>query len=437
MGKRILGAIDIGSSKITAVIASAEENADPKVIGVASVPAKGIKKGLVINIDEAVNSIAQALSGAERMADVTIGSVVISVSGKAITSKNNKAAIAITHEEVTSDDVLRVIEVAKTVPVPQGYDILHIIPREYTIDAQNGIKYPIGMSGSRLEVDCHIVFAPSSITKNLAKCVQKLGISVESFVFSGWADAYSVLTDTEKELGVSLVDIGAGTTDIMVFQEGGVVYSGSIPVGGTNITIDLASVLGLSSLDDAEKLKMNFKQIMEAEVIESKESKAKEKKEEKEKDKKEKAKEKEEEQDMVDIRNLNISGLESVSQSLVEKIVRARVEEIIELARQDISRSGFDLKMPAGVVLLGGTAKLPKVSTMVKEFVGASARVGLPHGLGGMTEEITGPEFAAIQGLVIYASGNTEEVTASGSEGEGFLGNISSKFKSIFKSLFP
>jgi cell division protein FtsA len=435
MGKRILGAIDIGSSKITAVIASAEENADPKVIGVASVPAKGIKKGLVINIDEAVNSIAQALSGAERMADVTIGSVVISVSGKAITSKNNKAAIAITHEEVTSDDVLRVIEVAKTVPVPQGYDILHIIPREYTIDAQNGIKYPIGMSGSRLEVDCHIVFAPSSITKNLAKCVQKLGISVESFVFSGWADAYSVLTDTEKELGVSLVDIGAGTTDIMVFQEGGVVYSGSIPVGGANITIDLASVLGLSSLDDAEKLKMNFKQVMDAEVIEPKESKAKEKKEEK--DKKDKSKEKEEEQDLVDIRNLNISGLETVSQSLVEKIVRARIEEIIELARQDISRSGFDLKMPAGVVLLGGTAKLPKVATMVKEFVGATARVGLPHGLSGMTEEITGPEFAAIQGLIIYASGNTEEVTASSGEGEGFLGNISSKVKSIFKSLFP
>jgi len=435
MGKRILGAIDIGSSKITAVIASAEENADPKVIGVASVPAKGIKKGLVINIDEAVNSIAQALSGAERMADVTIGSVVVSVSGKAITSKNNKAAIAITHEEVTSDDVLRVIEVAKTVPVPQGYDILHIIPREYTIDAQNGIKYPIGMSGSRLEVDCHIVFAPSSITKNLAKCVQKLGISVESFVFSGWADAYAVLTDTEKELGVSLIDIGAGTTDIMVFQEGGVVYSGSIPVGGTNITIDLASVLGLSSLDDAEKLKMNFKQIMDADVIEPKESKAKEKKEEKKE--KSKDKEKEEDQDMVDISSLNISGLETVSQSLVEKIIRARIEEIVELARQDVGRSGFDLKMPAGVVLLGGTAKLPKVATMVKEFVGATARVGLPHGLGGMTEEITGPEFAAIQGLIIYASGNTEEVTASGGEGEGFLGNISSKVKSIFKSLFP
>lgn len=428
MGKRVLGAIDIGSSKITAVIATSEEGADPRVIGVASVPAKGIKKGLVINIDEAVNSIAQALSAAERMADVTIGSVVVSVSGKAITSKNNKGAIAITHDEVTSDDVLRVIEVAKTVPVPQGYDILHIIPREYTIDAQNGIKYPIGMSGTRLEVDCHIVLAPSSITKNLAKCVQKLGISVESFVFAGWADAYSVVTDTEKELGVTLIDIGSGTTDVMVFQEGGVVYSGSIPVGGMNITIDLAAALSLSSLEDAEKVKLNFKQIMDLESPEEKESK---------KDKKEKSKEKDEvKNDEVDVKHLSISGLEKVSQGFLEKVIRARVEEILELARQDVGRAGYDVKMPAGIVLLGGTSKLPKIATMVKEYVGSSARVGMPHGLDGMTEEITGPEYATIQGLVLYAAGNPEDVPSAGSEGEGFLGGISSKVKSIFKSLF-
>lgn len=434
MGKRVLGAIDIGSSKITAVIATAEDIGDPKVIGVSSVPAKGIKKGLVINIDEAVNSIAQALSGAERMADVTIGSVVVSVSGKAITSKNNKAAIAITHDEVTTDDVLRVIEVARTVPIPQGYDILHIIPREYTIDAQNGIKYPIGMSGSRLEVDCHIVFAPSSITKNLAKCVQKLGISVDSFVFSGWADAYAVLTDTEKELGVTLIDIGSGTTDVMVFQEGGVVYSGSLPVGGTNITIDLAAGLELSSLEDAEKVKLQFKEIMDAEVVDDKDEKNKDKKDKK--DDKEKGKENPK-NDAVDVRKLNISGLDKVSQSFVEKIVRARVEEILELARQDVSRAGFDLKMPAGIVLLGGTARLPKVATMVKEYLGTTARVGMPHGLDGMTEEISGPEYATIQGLVIYAAGSPEEVTSSGGEGDNFFGNISGKIKSVFKSLFP
>jgi cell division protein FtsA len=287
------------------------------------------------------------------------------------------------------------------------------------------------MSGTRLEVDCHIVLAPSSITKNLAKCVQKLGISVESFVFAGWADAYSVVTDTEKELGITLIDIGSGTTDVMVFQEGGVVYSGSIPVGGMNITIDLAAALGLSSLEDAEKVKLNFKQIMELEVPEDKESK---------KDKKEKSKEKEKEEaksDEVDVKHLSISGLETVSKGFVEKVIKARVEEILELARQDVGRAGFDVKMPAGIVLLGGTSKLPKVATMVKEYVGSSARVGMPHGLEGMTEEITGPEYATIQGLVLYSAGNPEEVTSSGGEGEGFLSNISTKVKSIFKSLFP
>jgi cell division protein FtsA len=426
MGKRVLGAIDVGSSKITAVIATVEEIGDPKVIGVASVPAKGIKKGLVINIDEAVNSIAQALNAAERMADVTIGSVVVSVSGKAITSKNNKAAVAITHDEITPEDFLRAVDAAKTIPVPQGYEILHVIPQECTVDAVSGIKYPIGMSGTRLEVACHIVLTPSSIVKNIAKCVQKLAISVESFVFAGWADAYSVLTETEKELGVTLIDIGSGTTDIMVFQEGGVVYSGSLPVGGANITIDLAAGLGLSSLEDSEKIKLNFKEIMELEPVADKEAKTKEKKEKEEP-----------KNDEVDIRKFGIQGLESVSKSFVEKIVKARVEEILELAKQDIARSGYDVKMPAGIVLLGGSSRLPKIATMVKEYLGTTARVGTPHGLDGMTEEITGPEYATIQGLLLYAAGNPEEVTSSSGDNEGFLGGISAKIKSMFKSLFP
>jgi cell division protein FtsA len=425
MGKRVLGAIDVGSSKITAVIATAEDIGDPKVIGVASVPAKGIKKGLVINIDEAVNSIAQALNAAERMADVTIGSVVVSVSGKAITSKNNKAAVAITHDEITPEDFLRAVDAAKTIPVPQGYELLHVIPRECTVDSVSGIKYPIGMSGTRLEVDCHIVLSPSSIVKNLAKCVQKLAISVDSFVFAGWADAYSVLTETERELGVTLIDIGSGTTDIMVFQEGGVVYSASLPVGGANITIDLAAGLGLSSLEDAEKIKLNFKEIMELDPIVDKEAK-------KEKKEKEDVK-----SDDVDIRKFAIQGLERVSKSFVEKIIKARVEDILELTKQDISRSGFDVKMPAGIVLLGGSARLPKIATMVKEYLGTTARVGMPHGLDGMIEEITGPEYATIQGLVLYSAGNPEEVTAVGGDNDGFFSGFTAKVKSMFKSLFP
>lgn len=425
MGKKIIGALDIGSSKVTAVIASHEEGQTPVVIGLASVPSKGIKKGLVVNIDDAVNTIAQALNAAERMADVTLGSVFVSVSGKSIISKNNKGIIAITHDEITQDDVLRAIEAAKTIIVPQGYEILHIVVRDCTIDAQNGIKEPIGMSGSRLEIDCHIVLAPTSITRNLAKCVQKLAISVDAFVFAGWADSYSVPTDTEKDLGVTLIDIGASTTDIVVFQDGGVVFSGSVPLGGTNITRDITSVLNLPFFDEAEKILMNYKEIMDLEpVTEKKEGKTK----------KEKV---EEPNDEVDVSQFGIKKIEKVSKSLLENIVKARIDEILEFANDEIKRANLTMKMPAGIILVGGTAKLPKITVMIKETTGIVARVGNPHGLEGMTEEISGPEYATVQGLILYAVNNPLDVNSGVSSGEGPLKGIFGKVQSFIKSLFP
>lgn len=431
MAKKYICALDIGSSKITAVIATIEDTVAPRVIGVASVPAKGIKKGLVVNIDEAVNAIAQALYAAERMADVSITSVYLSVSGKAITSKNNKGVIGINHEEITQEDFIRAIEASKTITVPQGYEILHIIPTESTIDAQSGIKYPIGMSGSRLEVECHIVLAPSSIVRNIAKCVQKLGISVESPVFAGWASAYAVLTDTEKELGVVLVDIGAGTTDVVLFYDGRVVYSGSISVGGMNITNDIAVGLHLTSLEEAEKIKLHYKDIMEAQGGVVKPTRAVKKKDEEE------SKVEADDTDEVDLKFLNIQGVEKVSKSLLEKIIRLRVEEILELIKDEISRAGYDIQVPAGVVLVGGAARLPKIATVVKEVLGVPARVGIPHGLEGMVDEISGPEHATTQGLILYSVLNPEEGNGSTpSEGNMFQG-AAKRFQSIFKSLFP
>lgn len=430
MAKRFIGALDIGSSKITAVIASLEDVASPRVIGLASVPAKGIKKGLVVNIDEAVNSIAQALSAAERMADVTIGSVFLSVSGKAISSRNNKGVISITHEEITQEDFFRAIEASKTITVPQGYEILHIIPTECAIDAQSGIKYPIGMSGSRLEVNCHIILAPSSIVRNIAKCVQKLAIAVESSVFAGWASTYAVLTDTEKELGVVLVDIGAGTTDIVLFQDGGVVYSGSISVGGMNITNDIAVGLHLSSLEEAEQIKIHYKEIMDAEPVKTHDAKADPKA------KKEKSTEPEE-VDEVDLKFLGIQGIEKVSKGFLEKIVKVRVEEILELVREEVSRAGYDIKVPAGVVLVGGTSRLPKITTLVKDVLGIPARVGNPHGLDGMIDEISGPEYATVQGLIMFALENPEQTTSSPSGDSNMFKGLGKRVQDIFKSLFP
>jgi len=428
MAKRIIGALDIGSSKITAVIAAVEELSSPRVIGVASVPAKGIKKGLVVNLDDAVNAIAQSLNAAERMADANIGSVYISVSGKSITSKNNKGVISIVHDEITQEDFLRVVESSRTITVPQNYEILHVIAREFTIDSQSGIKDPIGMSGSRLEVDCHIVLAPTSIVKNIAKCVQKLAISVDSTVFAGWASTYSVLTDTEKELGVLLVDIGAGTTDVVLFQEGGVVYSGSIAIGGANITNDIAVGLHLSSLEEAELIKLHYKDIMEAELVNAKdERKLKTKKEDEE----------ESVSDEVDLAFIGVQSVERISKSALEKIVRARVEEILDLIKEEVLRSGYDIKVPAGMVIVGGTARLPKITSVVKEVLNIPARIGNPHGLDGMVDEISGPEFATVQGLLQYAVSNPEETTAVGSSDGSLFKGFGKRVQDIFKSLFP
>ncbi len=228
----IITAIDIGSSKISAVIAVIDENGKPKVIGESSYPAYGIRKGEITGIDEAINSIASALSGAERMAGITVSSAYVTINGKQIISNNNKGVVAISENEITEEDVYRAMEQARTVAIPPTREIIHLIPREFIVDQQTGIKVPIGMTGSRLEVDAHIISAPITAKHNLEKCIQSIGLRIDGIVFSGWAAAQSVLTPTEKELGVLLLDIGGGTVSITTFVEDEVTYSTSIPFGG-------------------------------------------------------------------------------------------------------------------------------------------------------------------------------------------------------------
>lgn len=439
MAKRIITALDIGSSKITTVIAAADDKA-VEVIGVANHPSKGIKKGVVVNIDEAISSILQSISGAERMSDITVSSVVTSISGNMITSLNNKGVVAIPSGEVTEDDVFRAVESARTIAVPQGQEILHIIPREFIIDGQTGIKDPLGMSGSRLEVDTHIILAPTTVIKNITKCVQQVSISVDDIVFSGFADSYSVLTDTEKELGVTLVDIGAGTTDIVIFQEGAIAFSTSIPVGGLHITNDIAVGLRLS-LEDAEKLKLQFNEIMTGQAkqkMEGIEEPAFQKREkDKSKDERVRSTSDSKDKDVIDLTQFNIQSNEKVSKTLLEKIVKVRVEEIFELARDKASAAGFDLTTPSGIVLVGGAAKLAGITDICQQYLNVVARVGNPVGLSGMTEEINGPEFATVQGLIRYMA-ESEDVPAQGAKPTGSSGDAPvERVKNFFKSLMP
>lgn len=430
MARKIITAIDVGSSKITTVISTAEDNQSPSVIGVCSYPSKGIKKGVVVNIDDATNAISESVTAAERMAGVTVSDVYASINGELVTSLNNKGVVAVASSEITIDDTYRAIENARTLSLPDNLNPIHIIPREFVVDSQGGIKYPIGMSGGRLEVETHIITAPNSYWQNLKKCIEQLGLNVFDVVFTGWASSLSVLTDTEKELGVSLLDIGAGTTSISIFQDGSIAYSGTIPLGGVNITSDIA--IGLQvSLEEAEKIKVHMTDLLDDKV------KASNKKSDSTPAllrKLDDDKPKSESKDDIDLAVLDIPG-KTVSKDMLKKIVEARLEEIFDLAKEHVKRSGFDIAMPAGIVLTGGTALLKDITKFTQSIFGVSARIGYPSGLSGMTEEISDPSYACVQGLIKHAIDDDVEISASGSNKEG--ANIFGKVVNWVKSLIP
>lgn len=440
MAKNIIAALDIGSSKITAIIASVEDDGKPQVIGVATHPSNGLKKGVVVNIDESIKSIAECLEAAERMAGLTVSSVYASISGKHIASTNNRGVVAISKDEIGTEDVQRAIESARTVSIPPSREILHVIPREFLVDAQGGIKDPIGMSGTRLEVDCHIVSATTTALHNLVKSIQQVGLAIDDIVFSAWAASGAVLTPTEKELGVMLLDIGGGTTGINIFADDAICYSGCLPVGGGNITSDLAIGLRIS-LDDAEKIKSNIIEIL---------SKKKEKsvdydvppiaRKAMEEKKSDDAENNEEDTDMVDVSHLNIEGLETVSRIFIQEIVEARLEEVFNLVASQVIQAGFDTNMPAGIVLTGGTALLPGINKTAQKVFGVPVRIGYPSGLSGLVDEISGPDFATGQGLILYGVENERQSISSGG-GFGQVaqagGGLVQKVTSWFKSLLP
>ncbi len=426
MAKRIITALDVGSSKVCAVIASVEEDNMSQVIGVASQPSAGIKKGVVVNIDDAINTIASTLEAAERMAGITVPSVYLSVSGKHITSINNKGVVAVSTDEIVPEDVFRAIESARTVSIPAGREILHVIPREFIVDSQGGVKDPVGMTGTRLEVDAHIVSATSTVLHNLLKCVQQLGLKVDDVVFSGWASSTSVLTDTEKELGVMLLDIGGGITSITTFVEDAITYSGCVPFGGVNVTSDLAIGLRVN-LDDAEKIKVNAADILKGNKVKKKsiDINSSDKQDKKSK--------------FVDISSLGVEGMKEIDQGLFDEIIEARLSEIFDLVLAQLSQAGSNVEMPAGVVLTGGTAQLPNITRITKKVFKVPARIGYPKSLEGLVDEISGPAFSTIQGLVLYGS------DSNGAGGIGESGGISgdkgvdvfSKVGRWFKNLIP
>jgi len=429
MARKIITAIDVGSSKITTVISSVEDNRTPSVIGVCTYPSKGIKKGVVVNIDDATNAISESVTAAERMAGVTISDVYVSINGELVTSLNNKGVVAVAGSEITIDDTYRAIENARTLSLPDNLNPIHIIPREFVVDNQGGIKYPIGMSGGRLEVETHIITAPNSYWQNIKKCVEQIGLHVYDVIFNGWASSLSVLTDTEKELGVTMMDMGSGTTSIAIFEEGAIIYSSSIPLGGNSITSDIA--IGLQvSLEDAEKIKVNM-----SDILDNKCNVKKGKDMDSTPALLRRADEPEQKKAKTDDVDLSQYGVEkSVSKDMIQKIVEARCEEIFEMAKENVSKAGYDIAMPAGIVLTGGSALLRNITKLTQCVFGVAVRVGYPTGLSGMTEEISDPSFACVQGLIKHAL--DDDVDISGNDKgkvnvNGFFGKVGEWFKSL------
>lgn len=402
--ERTVCAIDVGSSKIVTLIASSARESQLTVIGVSTVPSRGLRKGQVVDIDEAVASIAQGIESAERMAGYSISSAFVSVGGSHISSINSRGVVAVagTDNEIAAEDVRRVTEAARAISVPSSREIIHVIPRDFVVDSQEGIKDPVGMTGVRLEIETHIITGAATAMRNLAKCIQQVGVDVEALVFSGMASSESTLTETEKELGVALIDIGGGTTDITLFVDGSIAHSVVIPIGGKNITNDLA--IGLrSSLESAEKIKLELSRHPEKEIIPDDAADRKEKRE------------KERKEDILDISKLGLTedlGVLS-KKTLVDGIIKPRMTEIFTLVGMEIKRSGYSGLLPAGLVVTGGSAETVGLANVGKEVLRMPVRVAAPAGLTGLIDEIASPAYATATGLLVYGDRFAPYATSS------------------------
>ena len=387
-GKIVTG-VDIGTSKIVSLIARVDDDS-VNVLGVSEVASRGVKKGQIVDIKDAVESINNSLDGAERMAGYSVSHIVASMGGSQIESQNSRGVVAVSSPqgEITESDLNRVIDAAKAVSLPSTRQIVHVLPRNYVVDGQEGIKDPIGMTGIRLEVDTHIISAASMSLMNLEKAFSQVGIDIDGVAFSGLASSLAVLSETEKELGVVLVDIGAGTTDISIYSEGSVAYSSVLPIGARHITNDLAIGLRIS-LESAEKIKIYLSNSSKKPKIERLGQTF-------ERDTKN--------SDEIDLSSLGLpEDLRKVShKTLTDGIIRPRLNELFTMIGLEVKRSGYAGQTPAGIVVTGGGALTVGIADSAKRTLAMPVRVGIPINIKGLIDEIETPAFATVVGLAIF-----------------------------------
>lgn len=382
---RIVAAIELGSSKISTLIAQivvdqVSQESSINIIGASSTDSRGIKKGQIVDIEEAVEATISSVEAAERMAGYNLESAYIALGGAHIHSQNSHGVVAISdpNGEINQNDVDRAIDAASAVSLPTSREIVRVMPREYVVDGESGVRDPVGMSGVRLEVDTHIISAGSASIKNIKKAVNEVGIQIDDLVFTGMASGEATLSGTEKELGCVLIDIGGGTTSIAAYVDGALCYSGVIPVGAKNVTNDLAIGLRVT-LDTAEKIKI---------ALSSKDKKS--------------------ENDEMDLVGLGVTEVTKISKkTLVEGIIRPRLNEIFTMVRLELDKEGLTNRIPSGAIITGGGAETVGVIDSAKRMLSLPVRVGIPKGIGGLIDDIMSPAFSTTVGLLIYGAHNT------------------------------
>lgn len=373
--QNIMVSLDIGTSKIVAMVASANESGVLETIGIGSYPSQGLKKGVVVNIEATVHSIRRAIEEAELMAGCHIHSVTAGIAGNHIRSLNSHGIVAIRDREVYSADIDRVIDAAQAVAIPADQKVLHILPQEYIIDTQEGIQKPLGMSGVRLESKVHLVTCASNAMQNIEKCIERCGLAVDDIVLQPLASSYAVLTDDERELGVCLVDIGGGTTDIAIFSEGSIRHTAVIPIAGDQVTNDVAMALRTPT-QHAEAIKIKYAcalpQLAGVDQV-------------------------------IKVPGVGDRPARDLSRQALAEVVGPRYDELFGLVQAELRRSGFEELMAAGVVLTGGAASMEGAVDLAEEIFHAPVRLGVPQSIEGLDGALRAPMFSTGVGLLHYA----------------------------------
>ncbi|MEW6410531.1 MAG: cell division protein FtsA [Nitrospirota bacterium] len=409
MGKKndLVVGLDIGTTKVCAIVGEIR-NESIDIIGIGSHPSRGLKKGVVVNIEGTVDSIRRAVEEAELMSGEDIRSVYVGIAGGHIKGFNSRGVIAIKDKEIKESDIKRVIDAAAAVSIPVDREILHVLPREYIIDEQEGIKEPLGMSGVRFEAEVHIVTGAVTLVQNLIRSCQKAGLDVMDIVLQPLASGEAVLSNEEKELGVVVIDLGGGTTDIAIFLEGGIWHTGVLAVGGNNFTNDIAIGLRTPSIE-AEKIKKKYG-CAYTELVR--------------------------EDETIEVPGVGGRLPRILQRRNLSEIIQPRAEEIFELVMREIKRTGYEDMIASGAVITGGTAIMEGIPEVAEQVLDLPVRRGIPANIGGLVDVVSNPMYATGVGLVFYGAGEAKESMRKRFSGDNIFGRVLGRMREWFEGFF-